>query len=249
MGFFKKIKKAIKKIVTKVKNTIKKIVRATKDIIAKLGGIFDQFLSLFGIRPKKYLRLYIIILKENDIAVVHSDTVYDWYRETKRILKERCNIEVSSPNKNDKAVTIADGNAPDYALEVACNFGAGFGEDADYFESLLSYARTSIGSAILDLLGYGEPLYVIVTKNFSGDEDGCAMPFINNYIVLTENPKGKDRTMVHEIGHVAWLKDRYGPSNKSNVMYKKSDRGDELTNYQISSFRNNRYVVYIPRSG
>jgi len=237
----------LKKAFKKVKNTVKKIVRAIKDITVKLGGIVDQFGSLIGIRPKKYLRLYIIILKESGKEVADKNDVADWYIETKRILKERCNIEVSSPTKLVMAVTIADGDAPAYALDVTCNFGAGFGEDADYFESLLSYDRASRGSVIPDLLGYGEPLYVIVTKSFSTGEDGCSIPFFNNYIVLAAN--AKDKTMVHEIGHVAWLRDRYDQNDKPNVMYKKASRGDELTNYQISSLRNNRYVVYIPRSG
>lgn len=241
----KKVAKAIKKAVKKVVNTVKKVLKAIKDVVYKIVGLFDQALSLLGIRPKKYLRLKVIVLRKDDKPIHDLKEVQAWYDMTKKVLLEKCNIEVRPPNLHLSPVELIGEDAPSHAFKCNCSFGSAFSDDNDYYETLTHYSVTSSSSAIMDFFGYGEPLYAIVIEDITG-ASGCAVPLLNKYVLL-DRGAGKT-TLSHEFGHITWLAHKNKPRNLMNTN-RDRDVDYELTNWQISNIRNSRYVVYAPRKG
>ena len=118
LGLWSKIKKAVKKVVKKIVKTVKKIVRVIKEIINRLLGGIDFIGSLIGIRPKKYLRLKIFILRKDGKPIQDKATVQSNLDKTIKIFKEKLNIEIRKPNLYKDFIEFLNENAPSEALNV-----------------------------------------------------------------------------------------------------------------------------------
>ena len=248
MGWFSSLKKKVKKAVKKVVKTVKKIVRAVKEIINRALGVIDFLGSLIGIRPKKYLRLKIFILRSRKKPIVGVNQVNDLLDVTISIFKEKMNIEIRRTNLiAEEFIEMKTEDTPEEYLNVECSFGFTFSDAADYFDDNCEYTIDSASAGVFDLLGYGEPLYAFTVKSISNDKLGCAYPLVANFCVFT--PKAGRTTLAHELSHLCGLRDRN--SNDQNIMSSKRDRntGYKLTRWQISVVRNSKYVVYVPRWG
>ncbi|MCG3257443.1 MAG: hypothetical protein KAU62_15175 [Candidatus Heimdallarchaeota archaeon] len=249
MGLWSKIKKAVKKAVKKVVKTVKKIVRVIKEVIHRLIGIFDFFGSLIGIRPKKYLRLKIFILRKDGKPIQDKATVQSKLDKTIKIFKDKLNVEIRKANLVLNFIDFLNDDAPAEALNVsACSFGAMFTDAADYFDDQCNYARTSTGSYVADLLGIGEPIFAFVVLSIGGGKFGCGYPWgpLNYCLITTDCPM---TSLAHELCHMCGLTD--SSSHNKNLM--SSNRNQEtdydLNRWQISVVRNSRFVTYIPRRG
>jgi len=250
LGLWSKIKKAVKKAVKKVVKTVKKIVRVIKEAIHRLIGIIDFLGSLIGIRPKKYLRLKIFILRKDGKPIQNKAEIQSRLDKAKQIFEEELNIEIRKPNLVLDFIDFLSDDAPSEALDVsACSFGSMFTDAADYFDDQCHYARTSTGSFIADLLGIGEPIFAFVVLSIGGGEsEGCGYPWgpVNFCLITRDCPM---TTLAHELCHMCGLTDR--SSHNKNLMSsnRNKDTDYDLTRWQISVVRNSRFVTYFPRRG
>lgn len=238
MSLWSKVKKAAKKVV----KTVKKIVRVAKELANRAIGVLDFVASLIGIRPKKYLRLRILIpsdLKKR--PVVPEAEVTKWLDATKSVFKERLNIEIRSSNRYFPIIkTLAEPPEVASALWPECNAGWAFSDGADCLDDLCTYEVTESSSAVLDAMGYGELMYAfVVHKVDSGNSSGCAYPPVHDFCVIEETPT--KFILAHELCHTAWLKHSSGAQNLMNPV----PVGSELSRLQISTVRNSRYVTYL----
>ena len=220
------------------------VARVVKEAVWRFIGIVDFVGSLVGIRPKKFLRLKIFILLDLKHRPVHPEVeVNRWLDETKTIFAQKMNVELHPANlRADEFVNIMAEPAPDSAMFPSCSFAAGFGEAAEYYEENSAYSITSVTGFLADKLGYGEPIFAFVVHSIAGgDRQGCAYPLIRNVCMIATN--ARTTTLAHEIGHLCGLTHHSGQHNLMN-----SDRDDmdsDLTRWQISVFRNSRYVTYL----
>lgn len=240
MSLWGKIKKAAKKI----KNTIKKVVRVVKEIVHRVIGILDFLGSLLGIRPTKYIRVKVYILTDLKRRPVRDPViVQQWVDEAKTILKDRLNVVMQAPDTRAGqgiVVTIPE-PAPANAMFPNCGLGDAFSDAADYYEDHYTYVHTSAWNYIFDGLGYGEPIYVFVVADVAGDgTDGCSQPWLHNFAVLDSDLQ--KMTLPHEIGHLCSLAHKGKAGNLMNPNPANRDSG--LTRWQISVFRNARYVTF-----
>jgi len=241
MGWFKKLKKKVKK---KLKKAVKAVVRVVKAISHRVAGALDFVASLVGIRPTKYLRLKIFILTDPKNRPVQTvSEVQRWADETRKILKDKMNVELHTPHLVvDDMVNVIEEPAPIYALGSNCGAGDAFGDAADYYEEHSTYTVSSATSIIADLLGYGEPIFAfVITSIDNGEKSGCAIPVLNNYCTIDNHPK--TTTLAHEIGHLCWLNHSDGENNLMNP--DRDDMDSDISSWQISIFRNSRYVTYL----
>lgn len=248
MGFWSSVKKKVKKAVKKVVKTVKKVIKAVKEVVNRVVGAIDFIASLIGIRPKKYLRLQIFILKSHGKPVMNLHDVDQILAMTKRIFEEKLNIEIRRTNLVvEEFIEVKSEDTPEEYLNIDCSFSGAFSDAADYFEDISIYTRDQTSAFIWDWLGYGEPVFAFTVKSISGDKLGCAYPVASSFCVIT--PKAGLTTLAHEICHLCWLGDRN--SNDKNLMSSQRDRDLDykLTRWQISVVRNSRYVVYSPRRG
>ena len=244
MGLWGKVKKAAKKVYKKVKNTVKKVTKTLKDIALKIFGILDFAISFIGIRPKKYMRLKFFVLSNQKGQVLDLSRVQAILDMTIKIFKDKCNIEVQRATRYDDFIQVIETEAPDYALRTDCSFGSAFSDAADYYEDQSKYSISSATSYLLDVVGYGDPLFCFVIENISGSSVGCSYPLMHNYILI--DPSSGSTTVAHEVGHLSWL---HHTSGSKNLMNSNRDLDTEydLSRYQISQIRTSRHVVYIPR--
>jgi hypothetical protein len=237
---WKKLKKAVKKVV----KTIKKVVRVIKEITHRLVKVIDFIGSLIGIRPKKYLRARVFILKDlkgtliKDIADVEA-----WVAVTKKVFKDRANIELTAAFKYGGIVTIIDTPAPAAALFPECSFGFSFSDEMDYYDDQATYPPGNNGNVLMDLLGYGEPVYAFIVSSVSGgDSNGCSWPLISNIAVVKKD--ARPTTMAHELAHLCGARHSNGPHHLMNGA-RVDDIDSEMTTFQISTVRTSRYVTYL----
>lgn len=244
MGFFSNAWKKVKKVAKKVVNTVKKVVRVVKEVVHRIVGVLDFIGSLLGIRPRKFLRLKVYILTDLKKRPIQTEQeVNRWVDETRRILKERMNVELQSADlrAGQSVVAVIPDPAPVEAVFPGCSFGDAFGDAADYYEDHFTYVHTSTWNFIGDAIGYGEPIYAFVVAQIDGGKrNGCAYPWIHNLVLVEQTPR--TTTLAHEIGHQCGLTH---VSASQNLM--KPDRADmdsKLNRWQISVFRNSRYVTF-----
>lgn len=244
MSLWGKIKKAVKKAVKKVVNTVKKVIRIVKEVVHRVIGVLDFIGSLLGIRPTKYIRVKVYILSDLKKRPVRDPViVQQWVDEAKTLFKNRLNVDMRAPDlrAGQGIVAIIPAPAPAEALFPNCGLGDAFSDAADYYEDHYTYVHTSAWNYILDDLGYGEPVYVFVVADVGGGgKDGCSQPWLHNFAVLDGDQQ--HLSLPHEIGHLCSLTHR---NAKGNLMYPlTSDRGPNLTRWQIAVFRNARYVTF-----
>jgi len=245
MGLWGKIKKAVKKVV----KAIKKVVKTIKEIIHRILGVFDFIASLIGIRPKKYLRLKIFILRKDGMPIQNKAIIQSRLDKTIQIFKEKLNVEINKPKKGDDFIEILDRDAPPEALNVsACSFGSMFSDAADYFDDQCNYAQTSPDSILDILLGIGEPIFAFVILKFGDGKLGCGYPMgpINYCLITKECPM---TTLAHELCHMCGLADRSSRNQNLMSSNRTKDTDYDLTRWQISVVRNSRFVTYIQRGG
>lgn len=247
MSFWKKLKKAATKTWNKVKNTVKKVVRIVKEIVHRVLGILDLIGSLLGIRPRKYLRLQILILRENGTPVLDPKLVMPWLAKATELFDKRLNVSIRPPRLSGQIIDVLREDAPAEALDApGYSIGAGFGDAADYFEDQCHYFFTSAGSAITDFLGYGEPVYAFVVRSIKGSDAGTVYWFGQRYCVVSRD--AAVTTLAHELGHNCGA--LHWESSGNLMAHAPAKRGAcDLNRLQIAWIRDSRFVVFAPRRG
>lgn len=238
MGLWSSIKNA-------VKGAARVISKGFIDLINRASlGLPDLVFGFLNWPPKK-LRIKVLILNEgeqpepepvpfeDDVVVMTGPvvTVSDVTPSidyAKRVLKERFNIKLIS--YGGPIVEVLPDGAPEAALNVGCQADAlkdELGEAGDFF------ASNTVGE-------FGITIFIV--KDVAG-ERGCSLGPVANYVTvdargITANEKS---TLVHELGHACGLWHR---PQKSNLMYKRYNRGDKVKWWQKNIVRSARHVTY-----
>jgi len=251
---------SFKKFFKKVVKTIKKIVRTAKESSNRIMGTFDFLGSLAGIRPRKYLRVKVVVLSDGKGPIVPiSPTVEAWWDEARRVFLNRANVKINTFNSplqgSAPIMSILVGNRSDVFAVSECSFGATFSDVSDFFEDTAleikgGFQQTPLAGWVADNVGIGESIVAFVIRDIGGTAVGCSYPFVNFHALVAGAPappkKTKTTTLAHELGHMCGLWHTSGQTNLMN-----SDRGDldsDLSRLQISVLRNSRFVTYIERT-
>jgi len=242
MSLWGKIKKAAKKVVRVVKRAVKTVVRVVKLIGNRALGILGFIGSLLGIRPTKFLRLKVWILKnEKGLPIIAESVAQQWVDEAKRIFKDRASIEIHAANqRREQIVNVLAEQPPNFALKPDISNSDMLTEEVDWFDERRNYARTSIiGQFLADFLGYGEPIFAFAVEDITSDSQPLGVAnTLWNFCVVAQDAKLS--TLAHELGHMCGLLHR---SNVNNLMTP-GRTDDRLTRWQISVIRNSRFVTF-----
>ena len=214
-------------------------------------GIFDFGLGLFGIRPKKKLRLRVLVLRtENGSPLATRNQVVANINYAVSIYKEQANVEIIGVDGD--IIRFYDYSAPTAALDVGCDLDAWrehVGEAGDFF---------SLNSAVIPIrsqTGYGSPITAFIVRDVKG-KDGCALGPLVDYVTVDTDglegpePSGNDdvsllfypsKILAHEVAHACGLAHRSG---RTTLMNPDNTTGIRLTTFQKSWLRNSRHVTY-----
>jgi len=246
---WKKLKRAAKKVV----KAVKKVVRVIKEVCNRTAGILDFLASLVGIRPRKYLRVQVMVLADSKGPVVPLATVQRWWDEALRVFLDRANVEIRKIHFLPvESMTVGD--RTDVFVSPACSFSEGFSDAADYYEDKAAeirggFQQTPLAAWVADNIGIGEELVAFAIRDI-GDAAGCSYPY-NFYMLLAAVPPPpklppKTTTLAHEIAHMCGLWHTSTPGNLMNG--DRSDMASDLSRLQISVLRNSRFVTYVKRT-
>lgn len=230
-----------KKLWRRVKRSVKTVVRVIKDVVHRALGVLDFLGSLLGIRPTKYLRLKVWILRdEKGNPIIAESVAQGWVDEARRILKKRASIELHAANQRaEQIVNVLPDQPPAFALRPDISPSDMLTEEVDWFDEHRSYAHTSTWQYLGDVAGYGEPVFAFAVVDITSESEplGVANTWWNFCVIAKD---ALPSTLAHELGHVGGLFHR---SNSKNLMTP-GRTDDELTRWQVSVIRNSRYVTF-----
>lgn len=206
-----------------------------KETVNRLLGIPDLLLYLVGVRPRKRLKMRVIILRdERGLPVAKHEDAMPVFDEALRIFARGANVMVEPEGWR---VVTAPHAAPRAALDVHCTDGAwsdDLGEAGEFFRSIM--AKTSLGT----WTGYGAPVTVFVVRDISG-RSGCSLGALTDYVTVEARAlRSTPRLLVHEVAHACGL---WHSRDRENVMFPKGP-GSQLRWWQAAIVRNSRHVTY-----
>lgn len=213
-----------------LKGASRMIIRFIIEGLHRFGiNIFD---TLFGFLnwPEKKIRIKIYILKDPAGKTIPSvEDMSASVEFAKRSFKRNFNVKLLPHKKNESFTELLDTIPPPEALRVKCNAGA-YGEE---FKTAGSFFSSNLAAPIYTITGF-----VVVDI---GGKHGCCIGPVTDYLTL--NPDGVKlyTTLAHEIGHSCGL---WHVKAKTNFMWLRRDRGDEVTWWQRNLFRASRHITY-----
>ena len=241
MGLWGKIKKAAKKAVKAVKavkQAVKQVISIVKMVVNRVGGALDFFGSLIGIRPRKKLRLRVVILRDKTgNPLVTEKELEPSLSEARRVFDKE--VQTSILAAGGKLIVTLDEAAPSGALDVGCGASAwkeDFGEAGNFF------SQHSANNLAGFLFGYAAPVTVFIVHNVAG-EGGCSLWTLVNYVTVDLGGL-KDRTkrvLAHEVAHACGL---WHSKSRDNLMFADVP-GEKLKRWQEAFFRNSRHVTFL----
>jgi hypothetical protein len=241
MGFWSRLKKAVKKAVKAVVRVVKAIVRVlVKIVVALVSLVIGVVGSLFLPWLEKKIRLQVCILHPvGQKELVPVQDAESSVQRAAQIIKDKFDAKILPYGKPH--VEIIREDAPNAALDLECSFtgffGSEFGEAGDF------YSRYTAGwNAVPISLVY--PITVFVVRSVTHDGDawrGCSFGLLADYVVITPNGIADSTTLAHEIAHSCSLLHR---DDKANLMYREPSRGTSITGWQRYWFRTSRHVNF-----
>ncbi len=233
MGFWSKLKKAVKKVVKAVKSVVRQVVKIVIEVVSHVIGIADLLLGFIAWPPKK-LRLHVFILSDETGKPLMNepdlDASIDFLRNT---LKDRFNVKLRKYSKT--FVETIKEPAPTAALDVSCSgaWGEEFGEAGDYFaKHLAGWNGIPISLTF--------PITAFVVRDVK-DKIGCSLGPLTDYITISPAGVKSTNTLAHEVGHCC---DLWHSKTKSNLMFPDSTRGNTVKWFQKNLLRSSRHVQY-----
>jgi hypothetical protein len=231
MGFWSKLKKAVKKAWAVVKATVRAVVKIIIEIIIRVINLVLAWLPI-----QKKLRLHVFILRdENSIPIVTEGDLRIPIEYLRQTLEDKFRVKLLFYGKPE--VQILPEPAPKKALEVACDSGAAsneWGAAGEYFADHLA------GWNIIPI-NLGFPITVYVVRDIAG-KIGCSLGPLTDYVTVSKAGTHSDSTLAHEIGHCCSLLHRENDS--SNLMYPNDGRKNGVTGWQKFVFRNSRHCTF-----
>jgi hypothetical protein len=191
-----------------------------------------------GARRAKKLRVRIAILRDESGAPVASEAdVQPALDEAKRVLRERCAVELLPAN--GQWIETLDESSPKEALDSPCADGswqADFGPGGAFLRR--HHVRTTRGM----LTGSAAPITAFVVRDVLG-KAGCSLGPLVDYITVDKRAfEGRTlRVLAHELGHACGLPHS---GEAENLMLPKS-MGERLETWQVAVLRSSRHVTYL----
>lgn len=222
-----------------------------------LVSIVDFILTLLGIMPEKRLKLCIIIqLDESGSPVASMSQVTTYLQTAIDVYKREPNVRVlpvgpfvysspfqDTPKASDKYIHTMAAPSSAKTLDVDCG-GQGLVNDLGPAGSRFNYemSRYCFWGNFRRLIGYGAPIAAFAVRSFSGNDVGCSMGPLADY-VLVDFTTRSPRTLPHEMGHACNL---WHESDSDNLMTKTGDGGvgTSLSRWQKALLRSSRHVTY-----
>lgn len=174
---------------SKIKSTVKKVgyaasgvfvqgVNTVKEVANRALGVVDFAGGLVGIRPRKKLRLKVVILRDgSSLLATHAEVMHS-VRYAQYVFKKEANVDIIAVDGS--FVKTAPYAAPSEALEMNCGTGAwtaDLGKAGDYFGR--RQARSMSGT----LTGYAAPVTAFIIRNVRGKK-GCSLGPLVDYITV-----------------------------------------------------------------
>jgi hypothetical protein len=220
-------------IVDKIWHALKGIVsvagRTIADVLHRLTiNLFDL---LFGFLawPEKKLRIKIVILTDQiGNPVIHEDQLERSVDHAKRIFKNKFNVRLLPCNGIQFAETIQKA-APKHALHTR----GGPGALKEEFMITGIFFRSTIRGTFY-------PVTAFVVLSIKG-ATGCSIGPFSDYVTLDPRGAREDSVLAHELAHACGLWHR---GERSNLMWRYTNRGETVTWWQKNLFRSSRHVTY-----
>lgn len=208
----------------------------------RILGLGELLISLLGFRPKKKMRLKVLVLRASNrdpLALVGEvQAVVD---EAKRAFRHEANIRIVPPNDDESIVLEYPEQNPSYVLTPKCD-GGGFRN------SFTRVGRWFRGRTRMYSRRGGAVVFVV--DNVIG-KAGCFLALVDyGYIdgdALRDSAGkpaagGRKLLLAHELGHACDLRHRDNPANLMNA--RNARRTSHLTRWQRAVVRSSGRVRY-----
>jgi hypothetical protein len=241
MGFWSKIKNAVKKAYKAVKRFVKAIARlVVRFVVGIIARVIGMVGGLFLFWLTKKMRVHICILRpagQKELISV-ADAEASLQRAT-QIIKDKFDVKVKT--YGTPYAEVIKESPPSEALTVECSLSGNAGEEIS--EGGEFFAKYLAGwNAIPISLIYPITVFVIQSITHEGDTfRGCSAGVFTDYVVLTPVGMKDDTTLAHEISHACSLLHR---DDKNNLLFHGFDRGTSVTGWQKYWFRSSRHVNF-----
>ena len=186
---------------------------------------FDLLVCLLGIKPKKYLRLCVKVLTDEE---GNGATTLDGARQIHGRAAElfkQCNIGVILTG-------VEFIRKPEYLTGTRCGLGGLFSRHHLWFND---------NACPQPPFSFVVPVTVFFVDSMDGS-NACSIPG-TNYVVLTDGANGA--SLAHEIGHLSALTHH---DDSQNIMFAAaSDTKDQFARYQCCMIRSSQYATLTGR--
>jgi hypothetical protein len=229
-----------------VKGAVRWVAKLAVTALMWVLNIWDFFFGFLN-WPPKHLTLHIVILSKYDpidmtiVPMCQPSDLQPSIDQAKRILRDRFNVKLR-PYVSQYVQVLAD-EAPEAALKPSCCGADPFGQE--FLEQGEWYAGHTAGWVAIPI-SLRFPITAFVVEDVQC-KSGCGIGPLADYLVIdmdgvkSTGPRLNNSTLMHEIGHCSHL---WHFNGVTNLMWKSSDRGDDVKWWQRNLFRNSRHVTY-----
>ncbi|MFQ5400908.1 MAG: hypothetical protein ACE5E7_15090 [Anaerolineae bacterium] len=208
-----------------------------KESVHRVLGMPELALYFTGVRPLKWLRLQVVILRnEAGTPLAQESELAASLKEAARVFEQEAGVRIIPAGA---LVTTLPTPAPTAALDVHCETAAwreDFSECGAHFRKAL--ANHTAGK----LFGYGAPVTVFIVRSIFR-KGGCSLGPLADYVTVEAGVlnRGSRRLLAHEVAHACGL---FHSRDKTNLMFPIGP-GERLKRWQAAVLRNSRHVTYV----
>jgi hypothetical protein len=228
---------------------VRALIRLLVEFWSQVVGLIDAAGRLVGIRIPKFLRICIIILREeNDQPVVEPSDLDAAITFARRTFYEGAGVHVRV-----QGIYTVGQPSPRDNLDVNTEEGAVWDElwlPGGYFQASANYH--CFENAFNLAIGLASPVVVFVTRSVRGGTTGCSLLTLTDYVTVERGTLvGGDAdptVLAHELGHACTL---VHTPNQSTLMFGTSSndpgklRGSYIPPYQVTMLRSSRHVTFV----
>lgn len=221
-------------------------------------SLVDFGLSLVGIRPKKKMRLAVIIQRdERGEPVTRIEEAIHQINWAIEVFERVADVRIipaapfnfgtafSGPAHGGDGFAIVEDAASDHrTLDVwgsdgGAHFYDNLGEPGTVFQKKM--IGLGFATTFRRVTGYGAPVVAFAVRSFKSSAVGTSAGPLTDFVLVKFGEKV--RTLAHECGHACTLPHGFGISI-DNLMHASGTTGSYLNRLQISILRASRHVTY-----
>ena len=213
-----------------IKGVTRVIVRTIVEAFHRL--VINIFDLLFGFLkwPEKKLRVKILILQDLQanpvVAPADLNAAIEYARSS---FKKEFNVRLLPHTYEGAFAEVLQKKPPHESLYTKGSIGA-FAEE---FKTAGSFFALNLSG-----LFYSVTAFVVLDIDHAS---GCSLGPMTDYVTLDPNGAKNDSTLAHEIAHACGL---WHHQEKSNLMWRSFNRGNQTKWWQKNLFRSSRHITY-----